>query len=140
METLRLIHNGEKYGFSQTFIDPGIERSYKAMRDQREMTFLPRLTTFVLMAGIVVRRAQLLILAYYGATVASFHKELLLSSITLVATFMELITHMFSRLASLRCVPMTLVSFYLAADGTITYYLGRVHGEPTFPYGYTACC
>ncbi len=136
MDNIRFSPSGEKRPFIQTFTNPAIETEYRKMRASREMSMLPHILLIAFLATTFIRRLQLLVLSYFGNTVSSFSDELIVFTVAFLALTVEVVNNVCDRLAFLRCVFMTLVSFYSAADGAITYYRSRVKDEPTFAYRY----
>jgi len=135
MNNLKLNFVNQQNYFTLNFNDDGVEELYKKIRSSRILNIFPRLVMAIVSLMILFRRTQLLISAKDNKTVSSFSDEIRTFTISLTALILELITHLFERLANFRCVAFIILSFYTSIDGSLTYYLSRVPDEPVFAYG-----
>ena len=136
MNELKWSLEDEKRTCTLRFLNPAIEEMYLALRRNRILILVPKLLMLVLCSGVILRRVQLLGVASSGGGKTRFADELRTFSISASALLLELTTHFCNRLSAFRCVLLTLLSFYTAADGSITYYIGRVKDEPLYAFGY----
>ena len=135
MDNRRLASEEEKQNWEFNFTSKGTEDEYVNLRSSRVLNLFPRFLLLILCVSIVGRRTQLFIKAAQNQGVSTFEEESKVFAISLVALFLELITHVISPFSSLRCVCFAILSFYTAAEGSIGYYQTRVKDEPVYAFG-----
>jgi hypothetical protein len=117
-----------------SFQDPGQESAYRSMRASKILSFFPRVVIIALSVGVILRRCQLIVDAWYNISVSSVASEVKLLCLSIVSLGLELLITYWNRIRVFRGMPLVLVLCYAAADASITYYQSRVRDEPVYPF------
>ena len=120
---------------TMAFIDPKLEEFYVTMRTHNMVNVYMKALVIFIGVVILLRRLQILIESYTDMSMLSHNEEIRLFCISIVATGIELLTHVIKRLHFLRCFMMVAIIYYTAADSSVTYYISRVNDEPVYAFG-----